>query len=187
MSSLVKKGLVLTDSETTQPTEAGLAAFLESRNEPCDTTPKEVNHKSTIVEPQPVPQEEETMSKLIINVAEATTKDLVEFYNAHAEKPVKKFADRKTAERRVNELLATLTPTEPEAPVEPTPTPTTGKKAKAAVKVDGKGEYSSLKVAFEELGLQMGVHQGFRKALKAEGTKVYDRDGKTFTFHATHK
>jgi predicted RNA-binding Zn-ribbon protein involved in translation (DUF1610 family) len=45
-----------------------------------------------------------------INVSTAKTSELVAFYNAHAVKPVTKFADRKTAERRVTELLATLKP-----------------------------------------------------------------------------
>jgi hypothetical protein len=45
-----------------------------------------------------------------INVSTAKTSELVAFYNAHAAKPVNKFADRKTAERRVTELLATLKP-----------------------------------------------------------------------------
>lgn len=42
-----------------------------------------------------------------MNVSTATTAELVAFYNKHAAKPVNKFADRKTAERRVNALLAT--------------------------------------------------------------------------------
>lgn len=41
-------------------------------------------------------------------VALATTAELVEWFNAHAESPVKKFADRKTAERRVLALLAAM-------------------------------------------------------------------------------
>lgn len=40
----------------------------------------------------------------------AKTAELVAFYNAHAAKPVKKFADRKTAEQRVAALIATLSP-----------------------------------------------------------------------------
>lgn len=43
----------------------------------------------------------------MINVKLATTASLVEYFNAHSDKPVKKFADRKTAERRVNELMVT--------------------------------------------------------------------------------
>lgn len=39
-------------------------------------------------------------------IAAATTAELVAYYNSHAAKPVKKFADRKTAERRVAELVA---------------------------------------------------------------------------------
>lgn len=41
-----------------------------------------------------------------MNVSTATTAELVAFYNAHANKPVTKFSDRKTAERRVSELIA---------------------------------------------------------------------------------
>lgn len=47
----------------------------------------------------------------MLNVSTATTAELVAFYNEHnADKPVKKFADRKTAERRVSALLATVKP-----------------------------------------------------------------------------
>lgn len=41
------------------------------------------------------------------NVRTATTAELVAFYNAHASAPIKRFADRKTAERRCLELQAT--------------------------------------------------------------------------------
>jgi hypothetical protein len=47
----------------------------------------------------------------MIDIKTATTAELVAFYNDHAEKPVAKFADRKTAERRVAALIETL-PTE---------------------------------------------------------------------------
>lgn len=40
-----------------------------------------------------------------MNVSTATTKELVAFYNANAETPVKRFSDRATAERRVSRLL----------------------------------------------------------------------------------
>ena len=49
-----------------------------------------------------------------IDVKAATTAELVAFYNAHSEKPVKKFADRKTAERRVQQLLDSAIPFEEE-------------------------------------------------------------------------
>jgi hypothetical protein len=43
------------------------------------------------------------------NINEVTTKELVAFYNAHnVDAPVAKFADRKTAERRVKALLESL-------------------------------------------------------------------------------
>lgn len=41
----------------------------------------------------------------MINVTAATTAELVAFYNANSEKPVKKFQDRATAERRVAALI----------------------------------------------------------------------------------
>lgn len=41
----------------------------------------------------------------IIDVTTATTAELVAFYNEHADTPVKRFSDRKTAERRVAALL----------------------------------------------------------------------------------
>lgn len=46
----------------------------------------------------------------MINVKTATTAELVAFYNQHADKQVKKFQDRATAEARVTQLIATLTP-----------------------------------------------------------------------------
>lgn len=52
----------------------------------------------------------------MINVKTATIAELVAFYNKHADKQVKKFQDRATAERRVSELLATLTNFAPPSP-----------------------------------------------------------------------
>lgn len=51
----------------------------------------------------------------MINVQTSTTAALVAFYNEHANKPVTKFSDRKTAERRVTELLAGLKFSKPSA------------------------------------------------------------------------
>lgn len=51
----------------------------------------------------------------MINVSTATTAELVAFYNEHANKPVNKFSDRKTAERRVSALLAGLKFSKPSA------------------------------------------------------------------------
>lgn len=44
----------------------------------------------------------------MIDVRTATTTELVAFYNKHADKQVKKFQDRATAERRVSELLIAM-------------------------------------------------------------------------------
>ncbi len=51
----------------------------------------------------------------MINVQAATTAQLVAFYNEHANKPVTKFADRKTAERRVEALIAGIKFSKPSA------------------------------------------------------------------------
>lgn len=45
----------------------------------------------------------------MISVTEATTKQLIAFYNEHSEKPVKKFQDRATAERRVQAMIDEMT------------------------------------------------------------------------------
>jgi len=130
------------------------------------------------------------------DVINAKTAELVAFYNEHAEKPVTKFADRKTAEKRVIDLLRTLTATkapEPKAPKEPKepkapadPEQTRAKMSEAqralwqvedvraarcersAVMVDGE-EYRSVRAAFAELGLPMSKHIKFRGELKEAG------------------
>lgn len=43
-----------------------------------------------------------------MNVSTATTAELLAFYNNHADKRVARFSDRKTAERRVNALIAAM-------------------------------------------------------------------------------
>lgn len=40
-----------------------------------------------------------------MNITAATTAELIAFYNANAATPVKRFADRRTAERRVSDLM----------------------------------------------------------------------------------
>ena len=44
----------------------------------------------------------------MINVTTATTAELISFFNEHSETPVKKFQDRKTAERRVSRIIELL-------------------------------------------------------------------------------
>jgi hypothetical protein len=117
----------------------------------------------------------------MINVNTAKTAELVAFYNKHASKPVTKFADRKTAERRVSALLATL-PTKT-VRVKAAPSKDRGeaiaqswkdKKVAAAratrhnVKVEDK-TYKSVREAFMVLALPLGQHIKFRGALKAAG------------------
>ena len=53
-----------------------------------------------------------------MNVSTATAAELVAFYNAHSDKPVARFSDRKTAERRVAALLAALPAEQPALPAE---------------------------------------------------------------------
>lgn len=124
-----------------------------------------------------------------INVTTAKTSELVAFYNAHAAKPVTKFADRKTAERRVSELLATLKPAKAvKAPKAQKPAADrsaaiaaswTDKRVAAAratrhaVRVTdprgGQGSYKSVREAFMVLALPLGQHIKFRGALKQAG------------------
>ena len=111
----------------------------------------------------------------MLNINTATTAELVAFYNKHADKPVTKFADRKTAERRVAALMVTL----PKAP----PAKDRGaaiaqswqdKRVAAAraqrhhVKAAG-ATYKSVREAFMVLALPLGQHIKFRGALKAAG------------------
>jgi hypothetical protein len=114
-----------------------------------------------------------------INVQKATMAELVKFYNAHAAKPVKKFADRKTAERRV----AALVPAQRTLRVKPAANKDRGasiaeswknkkvaaaRAARHAVKVDDK-TFKSVREAFMVLALPLGQHIKFRGALKAAG------------------
>jgi len=117
----------------------------------------------------------------MLNVENATTKELVAYYNEHAEKPVKKFADRKTAERRVNELIASMD--KPIAQVRSEaiakswekPEVKAKRRQRSAVKVDGV-EYRSVRAAFGALKLPLNEHIAFRMQLKSDGkTKCYDR------------
>lgn len=134
-----------------------------------------------------------------MNVQAATTAELVAFYNANAAAPVKKFADRKTAERRVAALIETL-PVEPKAkriakPKAPKVYKTHEERSAAiaaswrvppvakarctrhAVKVltpEGlELGFRSTKEAFEVLELPLGQHIRFRGQLKSTGTKTF--------------
>ena len=117
----------------------------------------------------------------MLNVSTATTAELVAFYNEHnADKPVKKFADRKTAERRVSALLATTGKPVRKAAAKSSDRSAaiaaswTDKKVAAAratrhhVRVEDK-TYKSVREAFMVLALPLGQHIKFRGALKAAG------------------
>ena len=49
------------------------------------------------------------------NLESLSTAELVALHNAHSDKPVKKFSDRKTALRRTQEVLAATAPAAPAA------------------------------------------------------------------------
>ena len=48
-----------------------------------------------------------------VNFSNMTTPQLVSFYNRHSTKPIKKFSDRQTAERRCAELFSSLSSQNP--------------------------------------------------------------------------
>ena len=115
---------------------------------------------------------------MTINVQKATMAELVKFYNAHAPKPVKKFADRKTAERRV----AALAPAQRTLRVKPANKDrgsaiaeswknkkvAAARATRHAVRVDDK-TFKSVREAFMVLALPLGQHIKFRGSLKAAG------------------
>lgn len=132
-------------------------------------------------------------------ISAAKTAELVAFYNAHCAaagaKPVAKFADRKTAERRVAELIAKLPKSvDSEAASKKkrsVANPGAAKQIAASwrdpevaaaritrngVRVDGV-QYDSVRAAFVELGLPLGTHIKFRMALKA-ANKLTDGAGR---------
>lgn len=61
-----------------------------------------------------------------MNFQTATMQELVSYYNLRAERPVKRFADRKTAERRCEQLAAELAAPQLIAQVEPETDPSEG-------------------------------------------------------------
>lgn len=130
-----------------------------------------------------------------INVAAASMADLVAFFNEHAVVPVKRFSDRKAAEKRVNALIEELVAAAKDAAPKATKKAAKADKAPSdrsaaiaaswadknvaaaraqrnGVSVDGV-EYRSVAAAFTALGLPMGVHIRFRGALKAAGKLSY--------------
>ncbi len=108
----------------------------------------------------------------MIDVTKATAAELVAYYNAHSGKsPIKKFADRKTAEKRVVALKPALKKK------------ANGTGKRTAVKVDGT-EYRSVPIAFAKLKLPMGRMIRFRMALKAAdgGKLAFEHNDKKIIF-----
>jgi len=144
----------------------------------------------------------------MLNVTTATTAELVAFYNEHAETTVKKFADRKTAEKRVAALIATLEPVKverkaakPKAPkvyktheersaaiakswlVPPVAAARVTRHAVEVVTPEGlKMGFRSTKQAFETLELPLGQHIRFRGQLKADKFKVFNANDGDYQF-----
>jgi hypothetical protein len=142
-----------------------------------------------------------------INVSAATTAELLAFFNAHSgTAAVKRFADRKTAERRVAALLAAMPAPAPAAEKRAAPTKKVAADKSAAdraasialswkdaavaaaratrhgvrvtAKHGGSGNYRSVREAFLNLGLPLGRHIKFRGQLKAAGSAEFE--GYTF-------
>lgn len=137
-----------------------------------------------------------------IDVKAAKTGDLVTFYNAHVKKidagatPIKKFADRATAEKRVTELMKAINPSKKKdktsAPKKEragsiaegvkaswaNETVAAARAVKNKVKVGGE-VYRSVLQAFQELKLDVNKHIKFRAELKAKGRATFE--GNVFT------
>lgn len=147
------------------------------------------------------------LKEINMDVKTATTAALIEFYNKHSEKPIKKFADRATAEKRVQAIVDALAAKAPAASPkgegekkEGAKKPRAERKAKEPkeeavrkstvlvtpiTKGNKKGEqasYRSVYDAFEKLGLPINQHKKFRKELKANGKGIYEHDGAKYEF-----
>lgn len=130
-------------------------------------------------------------------LASLTTKDLLAFYNAHAEKPIARFADHPSGFRRAKALFDSLL-TSRTAQVEPAPADRTvahrseeDRRQSARNKVlvapvskpTATKEYHSVLAAFKALGLPIVKHQRFRRQVKINGKATFAE----FIFTATYK
>lgn len=135
------------------------------------------------------------------SIANIPTADLLKFYLEHAErfgmKPVKKFADRGSAETRVADLAAAITAASTAEPIPKAKKVAEGEGAAAAdlsaavaatwndpdvraaraaryqVQV-GKDTYGSVRKAFAALGLPDNKHVAFRGQLAKAGTGEFN-------------
>ncbi|QEG09450.1 hypothetical protein CPT_MyoSmar_001 [Serratia phage MyoSmar] len=134
----------------------------------------------------------------LANIATVKTAELVATHNIYAEKAVKKFSDRKTAERRTREVLESaladlraLEAVAPEVEAEPVkrslsesiaaswtnPEVAAKRLTRHAVvaRVGGKAlEFASLRKAFAALKLPDSKHIAFRQVLKAKGKATFN-------------
>jgi hypothetical protein len=134
-----------------------------------------------------------------MNISTASAAELVAFFNANCEragmKPVKKFADRKTAERRVDAMIAALPAAKIDKDEKPSGSISEGVKAswsnpevKAArsertnIFAGRAGQemqyFRSVREAFRFFGLPDSKHIKFRMAFKAGTQDAFE--GVTF-------
>jgi hypothetical protein len=149
----------------------------------------------------------------MLNITTATTAELVAFYNANAATAVKKFADRKTAERRVAALIETIKPVvetkakaKPKAPkvyktheerseaiakswlVPATKAKRVTRHSVDVVTPEGlRMGFRSTKEAFEVLELPLGQHIRFRGQLKASKAKQFTSTDGVYQFAIAHE
>lgn len=130
----------------------------------------------------------------IVNIQTATTAELVNFFNENCDvigaKPVKRFADRKSAETRVAKLMAEMpapvaakrTAAEGIAASWKNPEVATKRMTRNGCMVNGV-EFKSVWEAFQSMGLgNSNAAIKFRMALKAEGKKTIEAHGKVLNF-----
>ena len=109
------------------------------------------------------------MTTSITNVKTATTAQLVEFYNDHAESSIKKFRDRATAEARCQAILDAIA----EEESKPVATPVVEKKEEPKPveenKVEGERAHSATQADTMKTSLKLD-----RKIVALDENKVYD-------------
>jgi hypothetical protein len=120
----------------------------------------------------------------MFDVKSAPMSELVAKYNELVpDKPVKKFADRATAEKRLVPLLPKTKVKTPKAPKADHVSREDQRMVKHGVTVDGV-EYRSVLQAFQTLNLPIGRHIGFRGKLKTseKGRLGFEYDGVVYDF-----
>lgn len=122
------------------------------------------------------------------SLSSASTSELVAYYNERAEKPVKKFADRATAEKRVRPFLEADAATAPKRTLSEAiaaswtrPDVAAARSTRNAVRANGT-EYRSVREAFRALRLPIEKHIPFRMSLKAAGKATFETGKKSVSF-----